>query len=37
MRRVYGEIPIVSISIGIVIACFIGNYFYDKNYKQTGH
>jgi hypothetical protein len=33
VRRVYGEIPIVSISIGIVIACFIGNYFYDKNYK----
>jgi anoctamin-10 len=37
VRRIYGEIPIVSISIGIVIACFIANYFYNKNYKETGH
>ena len=30
IRRVYGEIPIVSISIAIVIGCFIGNYLYNK-------
>jgi hypothetical protein len=29
VRRVYGEIPIVSISISIVVGCFIGNYLYD--------
>lgn len=37
VRRVYGEIPTVSVSICIVIACFIANYFYNKNYKETGH
>jgi len=29
VRRVYGEIPIVTISIAIVIGCFVGNYFYN--------
>jgi uncharacterized membrane protein len=36
VRRVY-EIPFVSISIAIVIACFVGNYFYNKKYKDPGN
>lgn len=30
-RRIFGEIPIVSISIAAVIACFIGNIVYDRS------
>lgn len=31
VRRIFGEIPIVSISIAAVIACFVGNTIYTKN------
>jgi uncharacterized membrane protein YeaQ/YmgE (transglycosylase-associated protein family) len=29
-RRIFGEIPIVSVSIAAVIGCFIGNVIYTR-------
>lgn len=30
LRRIFGEIPIVSISITAVIACFVGNFIFQR-------
>lgn len=37
IRRVYGEVPIVSISVSIVIGCFVGNYLYNKKFKDPSN
>jgi Calcium-activated chloride channel len=37
IRRIFGEIPIVSFSIAAVIACFIGNIIYDRSNTEPSN
>lgn len=36
-RKVFGQIPVIVISISIVIGCFIENYIYQKDHTDAGN
>jgi hypothetical protein len=34
LRRIFGEIPIITVSISAVIACFVGNFLFQRKHKD---